>query len=101
LAIWLETRLLKSENHFIAQHLLSRDVGKLTDDHVATIYEAYQADMYLSLEDLRRKVQSNCPKMDSTKKFVNTVLTFRGVIGSGGLSTTSTGHTIRYINRFG
>jgi hypothetical protein len=52
----LETRLLKSENHFIAQHLLSRDVGKLTDDHVATIYEAYQADMYLSLEDLRRKV---------------------------------------------
>jgi hypothetical protein len=34
-------------------------------------------------------------------EFVNTVLTFRGVIGSGGLSTTSTGHTIRYINRFG
>jgi hypothetical protein len=33
----LETRLLKSENHFHAQHLLSRAVDKLTDDHVATI----------------------------------------------------------------
>ena len=31
-------------------------VDKLTDDHVATIYEAYQADIYLSLEDLRREV---------------------------------------------
>ena len=52
----LETRLLKSENHFIAQHLLSRDVGKLTDDHVATIYEAYQPEIYLSLENFRREV---------------------------------------------
>ena len=40
-------------------------------------------------------------KMDSTKKFVNIVLAFRGVIGSGGLYTTSPGHTIRYIKRFG
>jgi hypothetical protein len=31
-------------------------VDKLTDDHVATIYEAYQADIYLSLEDFRREV---------------------------------------------
>ena len=52
----LETRLLKLENHFHAQHLLPRVVDKLTDDHVATIYEAYQADIYLSLEDFRREV---------------------------------------------
>ena len=52
----LESRLLKSENRFHAQHLLPRAVDKLTDDHVATIYEAYQADIYLSLEDFRRKV---------------------------------------------
>jgi hypothetical protein len=37
----LESRLLKSENCFHAQHLLPRAVDKLTDDHVATIYEAY------------------------------------------------------------
>jgi hypothetical protein len=40
----------------IAQHLLPRAVDKLTDDHVATIYEAYQTDIYLSLEDFRREV---------------------------------------------
>jgi hypothetical protein len=51
-----ETRLLKSENRFHAQHLLPRVVDKLTDDHVATIYEAYQADICLSLEDFRREV---------------------------------------------
>jgi hypothetical protein len=42
----LETHLLKSENHFHAQHLLPRAVDKLTDDHIATIFEAYQADIY-------------------------------------------------------
>jgi hypothetical protein len=52
----LESRLLKSENRFHAQHLLPRAVDKLTDDHVATICEAYQADIYLSLEDFRREV---------------------------------------------
>ena len=52
----LESRLLKSENRFHAQHLLPRAVDKLTDDHVATIYEAYQTDIYLSLEDFRREV---------------------------------------------
>ena len=51
-----ETRLLKSENRFHAQHLLPRAVDKLTVDHIATIYEAYQADIYLSLEDFRREV---------------------------------------------
>jgi hypothetical protein len=45
----IETRLLKSENRFHAQHLLPRAF-------TATIYEAYQADIYLSLEDFRRKV---------------------------------------------
>jgi hypothetical protein len=40
----LETRLYKSENCFHAQHLLPRAIDKLTDDHVATIYEAYQAE---------------------------------------------------------
>jgi hypothetical protein len=50
----LETRLPKSENRFHAQHLLPRAVDKLADDHVATIYEAYQADNCLSLEDFRR-----------------------------------------------
>ena len=52
----LETRLLKSENRFHAQHLLPRALDKLTDDHIATIYEAYQTDIYLSLEDFRREV---------------------------------------------
>ena len=52
----LESRLLKSENGFHAQHLLPRAINKLTDDHVATIYEAYQTDIYLSLEDFRREV---------------------------------------------
>jgi len=54
----LESRLLKSENRFHAQHLLSRAVDKITDDHVATIYEAYQlqAGIDLSLEDFRREV---------------------------------------------
>ena len=52
----LESRLLKSENRFHAQHLLPRAVDKLTDDHVATIYEAYQVDIYLSLEYFRREV---------------------------------------------
>jgi hypothetical protein len=31
-------------------------LDKLTVDHIATIYEAYQADIYLSLEDFRREV---------------------------------------------
>ena len=52
----LESRLLKSENRFHAQHLLPHAVDKLTDDHVATIYETYQTDIYLSLEDFRREV---------------------------------------------
>jgi len=34
--------------------------------------------------------------MDRTKKFVILFWRFRGVIGSGGLSTTSPGHTFRY-----
>jgi hypothetical protein len=52
----LESRLLKLENRFHAQHLLPRAVDKLTDDHVATTYEAYHTDIYLSLEDFRREV---------------------------------------------
>jgi hypothetical protein len=52
----LESRLLKSENRFHGQHLLPHTVDKLTDDHVATIYEAYQDNIYLSLEDFRRQV---------------------------------------------
>ena len=49
--------LIMNLNHvFHAQHLLPRAVDKLTDDHVATIYEAYQIDIYLSLEDFRREV---------------------------------------------
>jgi hypothetical protein len=57
----LETRFLKSENRFHAQHLLPRAVEKLIDDHIATIYEAYQADIYLSLEDFRREVADGEP----------------------------------------
>jgi len=52
----LESRLLKFKNRFHAQHLLPRAVDKITDDHVATIYEAYKADIDLSLEDFRREV---------------------------------------------
>jgi hypothetical protein len=47
----LESRLLKSENRFHAQYLLPHPVDKITDDHVATIYKAYQA-----LEDFMREV---------------------------------------------
>ena len=47
----LKSRLLKSENRFHAQYLLPRPADKITDDHVATIYKAYQA-----LEDFRREV---------------------------------------------
>jgi hypothetical protein len=47
---------ISSENRFHAQRLLPRAVDKLTDEHVATIYEAYQTDIYLSLEDFRREV---------------------------------------------
>ena len=52
----LESRLLKSENCFHAQYLLPCAVDKLTDDHVAIIYEAYQVDINLSLEDFGREV---------------------------------------------
>ena len=52
----LESRLLTTENRFHAQHLLSRAVDKITNDYVASIYEAYQADIDLSLEDFRREV---------------------------------------------
>ena len=52
----LESRLLKSGNRLHAQYILARAVSKITDDHVATVYEAYQADIDLSLEDFRREV---------------------------------------------
>ena len=42
---------IKSENRFHAQYLLPRPADQITDDHVATIYKAYQA-----LEDFRREV---------------------------------------------
>jgi hypothetical protein len=46
----LESRLLH------AQHLLPRAIDKITNDYVASTYEAYQADIDLSLEDSRREV---------------------------------------------
>jgi hypothetical protein len=162
---------LNRKNRFHAQHLLPRAVDKLTDDHIATIYEAYQADIYLSLEDFRRKVArwrtqwvitkcndlptTLCTTLDSVNQVlypsIDTILIklcvlstmpvasataersfsvqrclknyvrstmkndrllvqrnspilfwrFRGAIGFGSLSTTSPGHTIRYIKRFG
>jgi hypothetical protein len=52
----LESRLPKSENRFHAHHLLPRAVDKITNDYVASIDEAYQADIDLSLEDSRREV---------------------------------------------
>ena len=52
----LESRLLTSENRFHAQHILPRAVDKITDDHVASIYETYQVDIDLSLDDFRREV---------------------------------------------
>ena len=54
--IWTSKRYVKSENRFHAQHLLPRAVNKITNDHVAAIYEAYQADIDLSLEGFRREV---------------------------------------------
>ena len=52
----LESRLLKSGNRFHAQYILPRAVNKITDDHVTTVCEAYQADIDLSLEGFRREV---------------------------------------------
>jgi hypothetical protein len=52
----LASRLLKSGNRFHAQYILPRAVSKITDDHVATVCEACQADIDFSLEDFRRKV---------------------------------------------
>ena len=49
-------RYVKSENRFHAQHMLPRAVNKIINDHVATIYEAYQADIDLSLKGFRREV---------------------------------------------
>jgi hypothetical protein len=43
-----ESCLLTTENRFHAQHLLPRAVDKITNDYVASIYEAYQADIDLS-----------------------------------------------------
>jgi hypothetical protein len=43
-------------NRFHAQYILPRALNKIIDDHVATVYEAYQADIDLSLEDFRREV---------------------------------------------
>jgi hypothetical protein len=37
-------------------YIYSRAADKITDDHVATIYETYQADIDLLLEDFRREV---------------------------------------------
>jgi hypothetical protein len=51
-----ELRLLTTENRFHAQHLPSRAVDQITNNYVASIYEAYQADIDLSLEDSRREV---------------------------------------------
>jgi hypothetical protein len=44
------------ENRFHAHHLLPRPVDKITNDYIASICEAYQADIDLSSEDSRRKV---------------------------------------------
>jgi hypothetical protein len=52
----LESRLLKSKDRFSAQHLLPRFVENITNDQVATIYNSYQADLALCLEDFRREV---------------------------------------------
>jgi hypothetical protein len=46
----LETRLLKSENRFHAQHLLPRAVDKLTGDHIATIYPLQNLDEYAPIQ---------------------------------------------------
>jgi hypothetical protein len=97
-----------SENRFHAQHLLPHAVDKIINNYVASIYEAYQADIDLSLEDSRREVarwttswaiRSN----ETWFKFCNQMVQkwivqrnspilfwcFRGVIDSNSLSTTS------------
>ena len=51
----LESRLITTEKRFHPQHLLPRAVDKITNDYVTSIYEAYQADIDLSLEDSRRE----------------------------------------------
>ena len=39
-----------------SMHTTARAVNKITNDHVAAIYEAYQADIDLLLEGFRREV---------------------------------------------
>ena len=64
----LESRLLTTENRFHAQQLLSRAVDKITNDYVASKYEAYYADIDLSLEDSRREVARRRTSWAITKR---------------------------------
>jgi hypothetical protein len=69
--ISLESCLLTTENRFHAQHLLPRAVDKITNDYVASIYEAYQADIDLSLEDSRRCMSIKTINKDQYALYIN------------------------------
>ncbi|XP_061181206.1 zinc finger MYM-type protein 1-like [Saccostrea echinata] len=45
----LDSRLLKSEDRFMAQHLLPIYLENITNEHIAAIYNAFQDDIILSL----------------------------------------------------
>lgn len=49
----LDSRLLKSEDRFLAEQFLSRFIDNITDNEVEAIYNTYQSDLMLSLEDFK------------------------------------------------
>lgn len=46
-----DSRLLKFEDRFLAQQLLPRFIDNNADNQVEAIYNIYQSDLMLSLED--------------------------------------------------
>lgn len=55
----LDSRLLKSEDRFLAEQFLSRFIDNITDNEVEAIYNTYQSDLMLSLEDFKIQ-EGNC-----------------------------------------
>ncbi|CAC5416168.1 unnamed protein product [Mytilus coruscus] len=53
----LDSRLLKSKNRFHTKYHLPHVVEQITNDQIVTIYQKYQLDIGLSLEDFKREVE--------------------------------------------
>lgn len=63
----LDSRLLKSEDRFLAEQFLSRFIDNITDNEEA-IYNTYQSDLMLSLEDFKREIARWRTRCDITPK---------------------------------